>query len=189
MGLGEKIREFRLKKGITHQQLADAIGVKRAAVSKYEKDAVNISIKQLEKIAKTLDISVEDLIFEKDDEIGKSNYKRIISENPEFLDGSIYSFNSHKTNDYEDKLDKLFDNIKKGVYTDEEMKKIARILQTPAEQEIDIKIPEDNVQRTPELNELIERYNSLNTLGQQKANEYITDLSEQEKYTKPDNED
>ena len=35
----------------------------------------------------------------------------------------------------------------------------------------------------------IAKYDSLNTLGQQKANEYITDLSEQEKYTKPDNED
>lgn len=38
-------------------------------------------------------------------------------------------------------------------------------------------------------NDTIAKYDSLNTLGQQKANEYITDLSEQEKYTKPDNED
>ena len=35
----------------------------------------------------------------------------------------------------------------------------------------------------------ISKLETLNTLGQQKANEYITDLSEQEKYTKPDNED
>ena len=32
------------------------------------------------------------------------------------------------------------------------------------------------------------KLNKLNALGQQKANEYITDLSEQEKYTKPDEE-
>ncbi|MCI7804996.1 MAG: helix-turn-helix domain-containing protein [Oscillospiraceae bacterium] len=37
--------------------------------------------------------------------------------------------------------------------------------------------------------DMIMKYNKLNTLGQHKANEYITDLSEQEKYTKPDNED
>lgn len=35
----------------------------------------------------------------------------------------------------------------------------------------------------------ISKLETLNTLGQQKANEYITDLSEQEKYTKPDNEE
>lgn len=43
--------------------------------------------------------------------------------------------------------------------------------------------------RTKLKQDTIAKYDSLNTLGQQKANEYITDLSEQEKYTKPDNED
>lgn len=37
--------------------------------------------------------------------------------------------------------------------------------------------------------ELINAYNSLNTTGKCKVNEYIIDLSELEKYTKPDNED
>lgn len=37
--------------------------------------------------------------------------------------------------------------------------------------------------------DLLDKYDKLNTLGQQKANEYITDLSEQEKYTKPDEEE
>lgn len=35
----------------------------------------------------------------------------------------------------------------------------------------------------------ISKYDSLNALGQKKANEYITDLSEQEKYTIPDEEE
>ncbi len=35
----------------------------------------------------------------------------------------------------------------------------------------------------------IAKYDSLNALGQKKANEYITDLSEQEKYTTPDEEE
>ena len=38
------------------------------------------------------------------------------------------------------------------------------------------------------IENLVENYKKLNTIGQQKANEYITDLSEQEKYTKPDEE-
>lgn len=33
------------------------------------------------------------------------------------------------------------------------------------------------------------KYDKLNKLGKQKANEYITDLSEQEKYTTPDQND
>ena len=36
--------------------------------------------------------------------------------------------------------------------------------------------------------DIIKKYDSLNTLGQQKALDYVTDLSEQEKYTKPDEE-
>lgn len=36
--------------------------------------------------------------------------------------------------------------------------------------------------------DFMKKYDSLNTLGKHKAKEYITDLSEQEKYTKPDEE-
>lgn len=37
--------------------------------------------------------------------------------------------------------------------------------------------------------EILKKYNSLNSSGKQKADEYITDLSEQKKYTASDEED
>ena len=62
---GERIKVARLARGLTQQQLADKIGVQRAAISKYEKNIVEISAKQLSKIAKAL--CVVSMIF--DDEI------------------------------------------------------------------------------------------------------------------------
>ena len=41
-----------------------------------------------------------------------------------------------------------------------------------------------NISNTENEPEILKIYNSLNTLGKAKANEYITDLSEQAKYTK-----
>lgn len=52
---GEQIAENRKKKGLTQQALADAVGLKRLTISKYEQNLTNPSIPVLQKIADTLD--------------------------------------------------------------------------------------------------------------------------------------
>lgn len=67
MHIGENIKRFRKEKGITQQQLANAIHKSKSAVEKYEYGDINISISTLQDIATALDISFESLILEEGD--------------------------------------------------------------------------------------------------------------------------
>ena len=42
MTTGEKIRELRKRLGLTQEELGDMIGVKKAAINKYEKGLIDI---------------------------------------------------------------------------------------------------------------------------------------------------
>ena len=52
--IGEKIREIRLKRGLTIEQLAERIGLTPSVISKYEKGKLGIDIDRLIDIAKAL---------------------------------------------------------------------------------------------------------------------------------------
>lgn len=52
--------------------------------------------------------------------------------------------------------------------------------------ESDTKDPENNKQLTPREEEFLTNYNKLNNFGKSKADEYVQDLTEQEKYTRQD---
>ncbi|MBR6023722.1 MAG: helix-turn-helix transcriptional regulator [Methanobrevibacter sp.] len=59
-----KIREFRQKKGITQQELADAVGVTRQTINALENARYNPSLLLAYKITKTLDQeSIEDVFI------------------------------------------------------------------------------------------------------------------------------
>ena len=58
----ERIRALRKQKGLTQEELAKAIGVQRAVISKYETGIVDISVSQLEKIADVLGVTVDYLL-------------------------------------------------------------------------------------------------------------------------------
>lgn len=57
----EKIKEIRKKRGMTQEQLAEKLGVKRSVVSKYESGSISPTTKMLENIAKALDVSTFEL--------------------------------------------------------------------------------------------------------------------------------
>ena len=62
--LETKIREFRQKKGVTQQQLADAVGVTRQTINALENARYNPSLLLAYKIAKFLDQdSIEDVFI------------------------------------------------------------------------------------------------------------------------------
>ena len=56
MTIGEKIKARREELNMTTEELGRLIGVQRSAVSKYEKGRVDLKIKQIQAIAKALDV-------------------------------------------------------------------------------------------------------------------------------------
>jgi repressor LexA len=65
MGIGDVIRNARLAKGLTQQELGDLVGKQKSAIAKYEKGiVVNIKRSTLQKLATALDLRGSDLVIE-----------------------------------------------------------------------------------------------------------------------------
>ena len=59
---GEKLRELRKKKGLTHQEVADRLGVTRSAYSNYESGFRTPNVEMACKLAKLYGVRVEHLL-------------------------------------------------------------------------------------------------------------------------------
>lgn len=67
MNVGEKIRQARLAKGMTQEELGEILGVQKSAVAKYENGRViNIKRSTLQKIAEALDIPPFELVYDEE---------------------------------------------------------------------------------------------------------------------------
>lgn len=65
MDIGTRIKEARIAKGLTQEELGEMLGVQRSAIAKYEKGrVVNIKRSTLKKISDILGIPPAELIFE-----------------------------------------------------------------------------------------------------------------------------
>ncbi len=75
MNIGDKIRNARLEKGYTQEELGKLIGVQKSAVAKYEKGrVVNIKRSVLAKISKVLDIPPVELVSDiEESPVGTAN--------------------------------------------------------------------------------------------------------------------
>ena len=91
--LKEKLIQARNKKGITQQQIADKLCLDVSNYNRREKGQIKISLSEWEKLAKILDVAVED-IFEseesnfiicKDQSIGINNGTNNVYMIPEYL--------------------------------------------------------------------------------------------------------
>ena len=78
MNIGENIKRYRLKKGMTQEQLANAVGVSNQAVSKWECDGSIPDGLLLAPIADALGITI-DSIFGRDTSYERDVYSAIIS--------------------------------------------------------------------------------------------------------------
>jgi len=58
-----KIKEFRIKKGLTQEELAQRVGVRRETIVFLEQGKYNPSLKLAFKIAKELEISLEKIFI------------------------------------------------------------------------------------------------------------------------------
>lgn len=65
--IGERVKKYRLQKGLSLTELAEAAGVAKSYISSIERNIQsNPSIQFLEKISTVLDVSVETLLNEKE---------------------------------------------------------------------------------------------------------------------------
>ena len=60
--VGERIQKVRKEKGITQEELAEKIGVKRAAISKYESGSIELTVSMLDKIAAALGTDLNSIL-------------------------------------------------------------------------------------------------------------------------------
>ena len=64
MSFSENLKNIRLEKNLSQEQLAELIGVSRQAVSKWEQDSGYPETEKLINIAKTLDVSLDALLLD-----------------------------------------------------------------------------------------------------------------------------
>lgn len=62
MTLGESIRYYREKRGMSLRELADASGVAKSSVARYEADAVDMPLSRVNDVAKALGVEPWDLL-------------------------------------------------------------------------------------------------------------------------------
>ena len=67
--IGMRIKECRIKMGMTQEELAEALLTKKSTISAYENDKIDIKISILKQIAKELDTTVFYLAGEQDEDI------------------------------------------------------------------------------------------------------------------------
>jgi len=83
--VGQRIKEWRLKRGYTQEDLANKVGITNQRIYEYEQGRAAVSLETLDEIAKVLSISIIDLLPElMEDEVELSNlieeYKKIESQ-------------------------------------------------------------------------------------------------------------
>ena len=67
--IGMRIKECRVKMGMTQEKLAEALLTKKSTISAYENDKIDIKISILKQIAKELDTTIIYLVGEQDEDI------------------------------------------------------------------------------------------------------------------------
>lgn len=81
MDMGARIKEARIAKGMTQEELGNIVGVQKSAIAKYEKGrVVNIKRSTLQKIASALNINPSTLIFEESPKEAASLHVKIIKD-------------------------------------------------------------------------------------------------------------
>ncbi|MBN1109370.1 MAG: helix-turn-helix transcriptional regulator [Methanomassiliicoccales archaeon] len=73
-----RIKEFRARKDMTQELLADRVGVRRETIVFMEKGKYNPSLRLAHKVAKVLEITIDELfLFDDEDAAERVNEKKL----------------------------------------------------------------------------------------------------------------
>lgn len=89
--LGEKLKTYRENKKMTQVEVAEALGIKSATVSKYESGTLEPNIEALKKLAELFEVSIDELLKEDYFDISKINILEVLREQKNMkLKGNLY---------------------------------------------------------------------------------------------------
>lgn len=91
--LGEKLKTYRENKKMTQAEVAEALGIKSATVSKYESGILEPNIDALKKLSELFEVTIDELLNDEQDrfDISKINVLNILREQKEMkLKGNLY---------------------------------------------------------------------------------------------------
>lgn len=96
MNIGRKIKDARLAKNMTQEELGKILGVQKSAIAKYETGrVVNIKRSTLKKISDILDINPSELIFN-DSEIKKASETGSLEEDMKIISSIVDSLDGKR---------------------------------------------------------------------------------------------
>lgn len=61
LAFGQRVQELRKERNLSQEQLADLAGVHRTYIGMVERAEKNITLRNIKKIAKALDVNIKDL--------------------------------------------------------------------------------------------------------------------------------
>lgn len=61
LAFGQRVQELRKERNLSQEQLADLAGVHRTYIGMLERAEKNITLRNIKKIAKALDVNIKDL--------------------------------------------------------------------------------------------------------------------------------
>ena len=91
--IGNKLREYRESRNMTQKEIAEALGVEAATVSKYESGLLEPKIDSLKKLAEIFDVTVDELLKDENEkfDITSINVLKVLREQKEMrLKGNLY---------------------------------------------------------------------------------------------------
>lgn len=89
--LGENLKRYRENLKMTQAEVAEALGIKSATVSKYESGALEPNIEALKKLAELFDVAIDELLKEDVFDIAKINILEVLREQKDMkLKGNLY---------------------------------------------------------------------------------------------------
>ena len=161
MTIGEQIRASRKKAKMTQKQLGEACGIAEPTIRRYELGKLNPKVETIQKIAKALNDPVLLIraipfrIEEQKEEIISSleNFPESVWAAQKNLEETLKRLQNSNFSDL------FFDGQDEDNLHDEQKEELAALKA-----------------------DMIQKFDALNHVGKQKAHDYISDLSEQEKY-------
>lgn len=89
--LGEKIKKYRENQRMTQAEVAEALGIKSATVSKYEFGTLEPNIESLKRLAELFEVSIDELLKEDKFDVSQINILEVLREQKNMkLKGNLY---------------------------------------------------------------------------------------------------